>query len=199
MRSASMVWCPYFIKLSIFCATLLLYVFFLQFVLPRADVLITQPIEEVWRNRNFESLDKVKWTNVGLRSGVFRTYPGHRSTRGYDPTEYVTTRNYLCHTYHKCITILSIAVSLTFIAFLINVPLTVVNYLLLLFLKYLTVFCVFDELSKVAKHIIFNCCSHHGCCYTSQRGLSTGAPGINAQAQHHTKHQSPPPTWTQQV
>ncbi|PVD23318.1 hypothetical protein C0Q70_16586 [Pomacea canaliculata] len=53
----------------------------------RADVLITQPIEEVWRNRNFESLDKVKWTNVGLRSGVFRTYPGHRSTRGYDPTE----------------------------------------------------------------------------------------------------------------
>lgn len=142
MRSASMVWCPYFIKLSIFCATLLLYVFFLQFVLPRADVLITQPIEEVWRNRNFESLDKVKWTNVGLRSGVFRTYPGHRSTRGYDPTEYVTTRNYLCHTYHKCITILSIAVSLTFIAVLINVPLTVVNYLLLLFLKYLTLWFV---------------------------------------------------------
>jgi hypothetical protein len=53
----------------------------------RADVLITQPIEAVWRDRNFESIDKIKWTNVGLRSGVFRTYPGHRSTRGYDPTQ----------------------------------------------------------------------------------------------------------------
>ena len=54
----------------------------------RADVLITQPIEEVWRTRNFDSIDKIKWTNVGLRSGVFRTYPGHRSTRGYDPTQW---------------------------------------------------------------------------------------------------------------
>ncbi|XP_070196192.1 voltage-dependent calcium channel subunit alpha-2/delta-2-like [Littorina saxatilis] len=53
----------------------------------RADVLITQPIEEIWRTRNFDSIDKIKWTNVGLRSGVFRTYPGHRSTRGYDPTQ----------------------------------------------------------------------------------------------------------------
>nr|KAI8754030.1 voltage-dependent calcium channel subunit alpha-2/delta-3-like [Biomphalaria glabrata] len=53
----------------------------------RADVLITFPIEEIWKTRNFESLDQVKWTNVGLRSGVFRTYPGHRSTRNYDPTQ----------------------------------------------------------------------------------------------------------------
>ncbi|CAL1539791.1 unnamed protein product [Lymnaea stagnalis] len=53
----------------------------------RADVLITYPIEEIWKTRNFESLDQVKWTNVGLRSGVFRTYPGHRSTRNYDPTQ----------------------------------------------------------------------------------------------------------------
>ncbi|XP_005108179.1 voltage-dependent calcium channel subunit alpha-2/delta-2 [Aplysia californica] len=53
----------------------------------RADVLITQPIEKIWRDRKFESIDQVKWTNVGLRSGVFRTYPGHRSTRGYDPTK----------------------------------------------------------------------------------------------------------------
>ena len=52
----------------------------------RADVLITQPIEVEWIKRNFEALDKVKWTYVGLRSGVFRTYPGHRSKRSYDPT-----------------------------------------------------------------------------------------------------------------
>ena len=53
----------------------------------RADVLITQPIEDIWRDRNFESISQIKWTNVGLRSGVFRTYPGHRSTRTYDPTK----------------------------------------------------------------------------------------------------------------
>ncbi|GFO18775.1 voltage-dependent calcium channel subunit alpha-2/delta-2-like [Plakobranchus ocellatus] len=53
----------------------------------RADVLITYPIEKVWRERTFESIDQIKWTNVGLRSGVFRTYPGHRSTRNYDPTQ----------------------------------------------------------------------------------------------------------------
>ncbi|XP_050400585.1 voltage-dependent calcium channel subunit alpha-2/delta-2 [Patella vulgata] len=53
----------------------------------RADVLITQPIEEIWRTRDFESINQIKWTNVGLRSGVFRTYPGHRSSRGYDPTK----------------------------------------------------------------------------------------------------------------
>jgi len=53
----------------------------------RADVLITQPIEEIWKQRKFESLSQIKWTNIGLRSGVFRTYPGHRSTRGYDPTK----------------------------------------------------------------------------------------------------------------
>lgn len=52
----------------------------------RAHVLITQPIEEEWRKRDFESLDKVKWTYVGMRSGVFRTYPGHPSNRNYDPT-----------------------------------------------------------------------------------------------------------------
>lgn len=52
----------------------------------RADVLITQPIEVEWKKRRFEALDKVKWTYVGLRSGVFRTYPGHRSGRSYDPT-----------------------------------------------------------------------------------------------------------------
>ncbi|KAL4236042.1 hypothetical protein ACF0H5_004428 [Mactra antiquata] len=53
----------------------------------RADVLITQPIEKIWKERKFESLSQIKWTNVGLRSGVFRTYPGHRSTRKYDPTK----------------------------------------------------------------------------------------------------------------
>jgi voltage-dependent calcium channel alpha-2/delta-3 len=28
---------------------------------------------------------EVKWTYVGMRTGVFRTYPGHRSTRLYNP------------------------------------------------------------------------------------------------------------------
>ena len=50
-------------------------------------MLITQPIEEIWKERAFESLRQVKWTYVGLRSGVFRTYPGHRSRRLYDPTK----------------------------------------------------------------------------------------------------------------
>ncbi|CAI9736897.1 Hypothetical predicted protein [Octopus vulgaris] len=53
----------------------------------RADVLITEPIEEIWKTRAFESLSQVKWTNIGLRSGVFRTYPGHRSTRMYNPVK----------------------------------------------------------------------------------------------------------------
>ena len=53
----------------------------------RADVLISQPVEKLWRTRKFESIDDVKWTYVGMRSGVFRTYPAHRSTRGYDPTK----------------------------------------------------------------------------------------------------------------
>ncbi|XP_064625749.1 voltage-dependent calcium channel subunit alpha-2/delta-2-like isoform X2 [Lineus longissimus] len=52
-----------------------------------ADVLITQPVEEVWRDRSFESIAQVKWTYVGMRSGVFRTYPGHRSRRTYDCTQ----------------------------------------------------------------------------------------------------------------
>ncbi|PIK39898.1 hypothetical protein BSL78_23247 [Apostichopus japonicus] len=53
----------------------------------RADVLITSQIEEVWRNRNSPLLKEVKWTYIGCRSGVFRTYPGHRSSRAYDPTK----------------------------------------------------------------------------------------------------------------
>ncbi|KAK2171035.1 hypothetical protein NP493_1112g00008 [Ridgeia piscesae] len=32
-------------------------------------------------------VDDVKWTYVGMRSGLFRTYPAHRSTRTYDPTK----------------------------------------------------------------------------------------------------------------
>ncbi|OWA52215.1 putative Voltage-dependent calcium channel subunit alpha-2/delta-2 [Hypsibius exemplaris] len=52
----------------------------------RADVKITYPIEEYWASRQFEWIDQIKWTYVGMRSGVFRTYPGHRSTRLYDAT-----------------------------------------------------------------------------------------------------------------
>ncbi|KAJ8032799.1 Voltage-dependent calcium channel subunit alpha-2/delta-2 [Holothuria leucospilota] len=53
----------------------------------RADVLITSPIENVWKARNSPLLKEVKWTYIGCRSGVFRTYPGHRSSRAYDPTK----------------------------------------------------------------------------------------------------------------
>jgi len=53
----------------------------------RADVLITQPVERLWRTRTFEGVDDVKWTYVGMRSGVFRTYPAHRSQRAYDPSK----------------------------------------------------------------------------------------------------------------
>ena len=51
----------------------------------RAYVLISQPIEEYWNKRPPESVKEVKWTYVGMRSGVFRTYPGHRSNRLYNP------------------------------------------------------------------------------------------------------------------
>jgi voltage-dependent calcium channel alpha-2/delta-3 len=51
----------------------------------RAYVLISQPIEEYWRTRPDESVKEVKWTYVGMRTGVFRTYPGHRSNRLYNP------------------------------------------------------------------------------------------------------------------
>ncbi|XP_038057398.1 voltage-dependent calcium channel subunit alpha-2/delta-3-like [Patiria miniata] len=53
----------------------------------RADVLITSQIEKIWRSRNKKMLQDVKWTYIGCRSGVFRTYPGHRSKRYYDPTK----------------------------------------------------------------------------------------------------------------
>lgn len=51
----------------------------------RAYVLISQPIESYWNLRPAESVKEVKWTYVGMRSGVFRTYPGHRSVRLYNP------------------------------------------------------------------------------------------------------------------
>ena len=51
----------------------------------RAYVLISQPIEEYWKQRPPESVKEVKWTYVGMRTGVFRTYPGHRSNRLYNP------------------------------------------------------------------------------------------------------------------
>ncbi|XP_033124937.1 voltage-dependent calcium channel subunit alpha-2/delta-1-like [Anneissia japonica] len=53
----------------------------------KADVLITSQIEAIWKKRNFDLLKDVKWTYIGCRSGVFRTYPGHRSSRPYDPTK----------------------------------------------------------------------------------------------------------------
>ena len=51
----------------------------------RAYVLISQPIEEYWRKRPYDLVKENKWTYVGMRNGVFRTYPGHRSNRLYNP------------------------------------------------------------------------------------------------------------------
>lgn len=42
----------------------------------RADVLLSQPVEELWKQRSYDWIDDVKWTYLGIRSGVFRTYPG---------------------------------------------------------------------------------------------------------------------------
>jgi hypothetical protein len=50
----------------------------------RAYVLISQPIERVWRRRPAELTKDIIWTYVGMRTGVFRTYPAHRSVREYD-------------------------------------------------------------------------------------------------------------------
>ena len=36
----------------------------------RAYVLISQPIEEYWKQRSPESVKEVKWTYVGMRTGV---------------------------------------------------------------------------------------------------------------------------------
>ena len=52
----------------------------------RAYVLISQPIERVWRRRPAELTKDIIWTYVGMRTGVFRTYPAHRSVRDYDHT-----------------------------------------------------------------------------------------------------------------
>ncbi|CAF1210710.1 unnamed protein product, partial [Didymodactylos carnosus] len=52
----------------------------------RAYVLISQPIERVWRQRPPELTKDIIWTYVGMRTGVFRTYPAHRSVREYDHT-----------------------------------------------------------------------------------------------------------------
>ncbi|CAF2409931.1 unnamed protein product [Rotaria sp. Silwood2] len=52
----------------------------------RAYVLISQPIERVWRRRPSELTKDIIWTYVGMRTGVFRTYPAHRSVRDYDHT-----------------------------------------------------------------------------------------------------------------
>ena len=51
----------------------------------RAYVLISQPIEDYWRKRPYELVKENKWTYVGMRNGVFRTFPGHRSNRLYNP------------------------------------------------------------------------------------------------------------------
>ena len=61
-----------------------------DFCAVRADVLISQNVEKLWRVRSFPGVDDVKWTYVGMRSGVFRTYPAHRSRRGYDPSKLVS-------------------------------------------------------------------------------------------------------------
>lgn len=53
----------------------------------RPDVLITSLIEETWKNRSSEILKDVSWTYVGTQSGVFRSYPGHRARKNFDPTK----------------------------------------------------------------------------------------------------------------
>ncbi|XP_031549203.1 uncharacterized protein LOC116286765 [Actinia tenebrosa] len=49
--------------------------------------MMTGKIEKTWLSRTHEILKDVRWTYVGTRSGVFRSFPGHRSRRNYDPTK----------------------------------------------------------------------------------------------------------------
>ncbi|XP_028402985.1 voltage-dependent calcium channel subunit alpha-2/delta-1-like isoform X1 [Dendronephthya gigantea] len=52
----------------------------------RSDVLITAPIETAWKARNRTILKDVRWTYVATTRGAFRSYPGHRSPKNFDPT-----------------------------------------------------------------------------------------------------------------
>ena len=56
-------------------------------ILYRPDVEITSLIEKTWKNRSSDILKDVPWTYVGTQSGVFRSYPGHRSRKLFDPTK----------------------------------------------------------------------------------------------------------------
>ena len=53
----------------------------------RPDVQITSLIEQTWKNRSSDILKDVPWTYVGTQSGVFRSYPGHRARKNFDPTK----------------------------------------------------------------------------------------------------------------
>ena len=55
-------------------------------ILSRSDVLITAPIESVWKARNETIMKDVRWTYVATTRGAFRSYPGHRSPKTFDPT-----------------------------------------------------------------------------------------------------------------
>ncbi|XP_065176817.1 voltage-dependent calcium channel subunit alpha-2/delta-1-like [Sycon ciliatum] len=52
----------------------------------RSTVWITQPIEATWRARSAAVSDEIVWTYFGSANGVWRSFPGSRSTRNYDPT-----------------------------------------------------------------------------------------------------------------
>lgn len=55
----------------------------------RADVVITAPIESAWKARNETFLKDVRWTYVATTRGAFRSYPGHRSPKNFDPRRYI--------------------------------------------------------------------------------------------------------------
>ncbi|XP_065176814.1 voltage-dependent calcium channel subunit alpha-2/delta-3-like isoform X1 [Sycon ciliatum] len=52
----------------------------------RSTVWVTQPVEAAWRARSAAVSDEIIWTYFGSANGVWRSFPGSRSTRNYDPT-----------------------------------------------------------------------------------------------------------------
>eukprot|EP00117_Sycon_ciliatum_P025971 scpid28085/ scgid5481/ VWFA and cache domain-containing protein 1 len=53
----------------------------------RETVWLTQAIQDVWMNRTSALQSHVAWTFFGASNGVFRTYPGSRSSKKFDPTQ----------------------------------------------------------------------------------------------------------------
>ena len=53
----------------------------------RPEVELTHKMEAVWRNRSAADTENTVWTYFGTVNGVYRSFPGQRSSLQYDPTK----------------------------------------------------------------------------------------------------------------